>query len=41
MIWAIVVLITVVSILFYTIATFIETAVLAKWGPDAGKAVSK
>lgn len=41
MIWAIVVLITVVSILFYTIATFIETAVLAKWGPDAGKTVAK
>jgi ABC-type nitrate/sulfonate/bicarbonate transport system permease component len=36
-IWAIVVLITVVSIAFYTLATFIETAVLAKWGPNAGK----
>ncbi|GAA4680568.1 ABC transporter permease [Frondihabitans cladoniiphilus] len=40
-IWAIVVLITVVSIVFYTITTFIETAVLAKWGPNAGKVTTK
>lgn len=40
-IWAIVVLITVVAIVFYTITTFVETAVLAKWGPNAGKAISK
>lgn len=41
MIWAIVVVITVVAIVFYTITTLVETAVLAKWGPNAGKAVSK
>ena len=40
-IWAITVLITVVSILLYTIATFIEAAVLAEWGPEAGKATGK
>jgi ABC-type nitrate/sulfonate/bicarbonate transport system permease component len=40
-IWAIVVVITVVAIVFYTITTLVETAVLAKWGPNAGKAVSK
>lgn len=40
-IWAIVVVITVVAIVFYTITTFIETAVLAKWGPNAGKSISK
>ncbi|MCU1528502.1 MAG: hypothetical protein JWP75_2265 [Frondihabitans sp.] len=40
-IWAIVVLITVTSILFYTIATFIETAVLAQWGPNAGKSTGR
>lgn len=40
-IWAITVVITLVSILFYTLATFVETAVLAKWGPDAGKAIAK
>jgi ABC-type nitrate/sulfonate/bicarbonate transport system permease component len=37
-IWAIVVVITVVSIVVYTLTTFVETAVLAKWGPNAGKA---
>ena len=37
MIWAIVVFITVVSIVIYTLVTVIETAVLAKWGPNAGK----
>jgi ABC-type nitrate/sulfonate/bicarbonate transport system permease component len=36
-IWAIVVFVTVVSIVLYTIVTFIETAVLAQWGPNAGK----
>ncbi|AMM20218.1 hypothetical protein AX769_08620 [Frondihabitans sp. PAMC 28766] len=40
-IWAIVVVITVVAIVFYTITTFIETAVLAKWGPNAGKSINK
>ncbi|WP_161580430.1 ABC transporter permease [Subtercola vilae] len=40
-IWAIVVLITLVSILLYTVATFVETAVLAKWGPNAGKSTGK
>ncbi|CAN5341573.1 hypothetical protein BH09ACT6_BH09ACT6_08690 [soil metagenome] len=40
-IWAIVVVITLVSILLYTVATFIETAVLAKWGPNAGKSTGK
>jgi ABC-type nitrate/sulfonate/bicarbonate transport system permease component len=40
-IWAIVVVITVVAIVFYTITTFVETAVLAKWGPNAGKSISK
>lgn len=40
-IWAIVVVITVVAIVFYTITTFVETAVLAKWGPNAGKSINK
>ncbi|WP_155864969.1 ABC transporter permease [Gryllotalpicola ginsengisoli] len=35
--WTIVVFITVVSIVLYTIATIVEAAVLAKWGPDAGR----
>ncbi|MBD8141759.1 MULTISPECIES: ABC transporter permease [unclassified Frigoribacterium] len=39
-IWAIVVLITLVSIVLYTVTTFVETAVLAKWGPNAGKATA-
>ena len=41
MIWAIVVFITVVSIVIYTVVTFIETAVLAKWGPNAGTVGAK
>jgi ABC-type nitrate/sulfonate/bicarbonate transport system permease component len=40
-IWAIVVLITLVSILLYTVTTVIEAAVLATWGPNAGKAAAK
>jgi ABC-type nitrate/sulfonate/bicarbonate transport system permease component len=41
MIWSIMVLVTLVSIALYTVVTVIETAVLSKWGPNAGKAVSK
>ena len=41
LIWAVTVLVTVVSILLYTIATFVEAAVLSEWGPDAGKAVGR
>lgn len=40
-IWAVTVLITVVSILLYTVATFVEAAVLAEWGPDAGTAAGR
>lgn len=35
--WTIVVFITIVSIVLYTIVTFIEAAVLAEWGPNAGQ----
>ena len=41
LIWAVTVFVTVVSILLYTIATFVEAAVLSEWGPDAGKAVGR
>ncbi|WP_162939984.1 ABC transporter permease [Gryllotalpicola protaetiae] len=37
-IWAIVVFVTGLSIVGYTIASIIETIVLAEWGPDAGRA---
>ena len=37
-IWAATVLATVISIVLYTITTIVESAVLAEWGPDAGKA---
>jgi len=37
MIWAIVVFVTGLSIIGYTIAAVIETAVLAEWGPNAGR----
>lgn len=36
-IWAVTFTVTVVAIALYMVATFIESAVLAKWGPDAGK----
>jgi ABC-type nitrate/sulfonate/bicarbonate transport system permease component len=36
-VWTIVVVSVVSSILLYSIAAIIETAVLAKWGPNAGK----
>lgn len=38
--WAATVLATITSIVLYTITTIIESAVLAEWGPDAGKAPS-
>ena len=41
LIWAVTVFVTVVSILLYTVATFVEAAVLSEWGPDAGKAVGR
>ncbi|WP_375388993.1 ABC transporter permease [uncultured Amnibacterium sp.] len=37
-IWAVTVFVTIVAILLYTVATFVEAAVLAEWGPDAGRA---
>lgn len=37
-IWAVTFTVTVVAIALYMVATFIESAVLAKWGPNAGKA---
>ncbi|WP_375477726.1 ABC transporter permease [uncultured Jatrophihabitans sp.] len=36
-VWAIVVISVLASILLYSIAVILETVVLAKWGPDAGK----
>ncbi len=36
-VWAIVVFSVVISIVLYEIATIVESAVLAKWGPNAGK----
>jgi ABC-type nitrate/sulfonate/bicarbonate transport system permease component len=41
LIWAVTVLVTVVSIVLYTIATFVEAAVLSEWGPDAGRAAGR
>jgi ABC-type nitrate/sulfonate/bicarbonate transport system permease component len=41
LIWAVTVFVTVVAILLYTIATFVEAAVLSEWGPDAGRAVGR
>jgi ABC-type nitrate/sulfonate/bicarbonate transport system permease component len=38
LIWASTVFVTIVSVVFYTITTIIEAAVLSEWGPDAGKA---
>jgi len=35
--WAIVVVVTFTSILLYTVVSIIETLVLAKWGPNAGR----
>jgi ABC-type nitrate/sulfonate/bicarbonate transport system permease component len=35
--WTIVVLVTGVSILLYNVVVLIETPVLARWGPDAGR----
>jgi ABC-type nitrate/sulfonate/bicarbonate transport system permease component len=40
-IWAATVTATAISIVLYTITTIIEAAVLAEWGPDAGKATGK
>ena len=37
-VWAIVAFVTVVTVLLYAVASIIETAVLARWGPDAGRA---
>jgi ABC-type nitrate/sulfonate/bicarbonate transport system permease component len=36
-VWAIVVFSVIISIVLYEIATIIESAVLAQWGPNAGK----
>ena len=36
--WSATVLATAVSIVLYTITTIVEAAVLAEWGPDAGRA---
>jgi len=36
-VWAVVVVSVVTSIVLYAVATVIESAVLAKWGPNAGK----
>jgi ABC-type nitrate/sulfonate/bicarbonate transport system permease component len=41
LIWAVTVFVTVISILLYTVATFVEAAVLSEWGPDAGKAAGR
>ena len=38
MIWSIMVIVTVVSIALYTVVNVVETTVLARWGPNAGKA---
>lgn len=38
LIWTLAVTVTAVAIALYTVATIIEAAVLAKWGPNAGKA---
>lgn len=35
--WAIVVVVTFTSILLYTVVSIVETLVLAKWGPNAGR----
>lgn len=35
--WTIVVVVTFTSILLYTLVSIVETVVLAKWGPDAGR----
>lgn len=35
--WSIVVIVTGTSIVIYTVVTVVETVVLAKWGPDAGR----
>ena len=40
-IWAATLLATAVSIVLYTVTTIIEAAVLAEWGPDAGKATGR
>ncbi len=39
--WTIVAFVTVVSIVLYTIATIVETAVLGRWGPDAGRSARR
>ena len=41
MIWSIMVIVTVVSIALYTVVSIVETSVLSKWGPNAGKAPTK
>jgi hypothetical protein len=35
------VFVTIVSVVFYTITSIIEAAVLSEWGPDAGKATGR
>jgi ABC-type nitrate/sulfonate/bicarbonate transport system permease component len=41
LIWASTVFVTIVSVVFYTITSIIEAAVLSEWGPDAGKATGR
>lgn len=41
LIWGSTVFVTIVSVVFYTVATIIEAAVLSEWGPDAGKATGR
>ncbi len=41
LIWASTVFVTIVSVVFYTITTIIEAAVLSEWGPDAGKSTGR
>jgi len=36
-VWTIVALSVIVSIVLYAVATVVEAAVLAAWGPDAGR----
>lgn len=35
--WSIVVFVTLVAIILYTVVAIIEEPVLAKWGPEAGR----
>jgi len=41
LIWASTVFVTVVSVVLYTITAIVEAAVLAEWGPDAGRSAGR